>query len=266
MNFNKKSSLLIIVITLLLISIVSNYLNYKSIEVFDNIYNKDIPKNMKIYCINLNKDKKRWNTIKSISDKHNLNIIRIPAYNGNELNPNECIKQNILHTNYSLRKGQLGCALSHINLWKKIKTDNDDFALIIEDDVIFTNNFKENLYNLLNYLPETWDIIYLGGCNLLGKKYNEKLLKPTNFDYRYNLCCHAMLLNKERINNLIDIMTPIKKPIDNQLRDHFKYLEIYFVVPNMIMQNKEIRSSRRDIDGLPQSLFWKMNHSNITIV
>ena len=60
-------------------------------------------------------------------------------------------------------------------------------------------------------------------------------------------------------------MTPIKEPIDNQLRKHFNNMEVYFVNPNMILQNKDIRSSRRDIDGLPQSVFWKKNHAVINI-
>ena len=42
-----------------------------------------------------------------------------------------------------------------------------------------------------------FDIIFLGGCNIKGKKYNEKLIIPTeNYD-SYNLCCHAMLFKKE---------------------------------------------------------------------
>jgi GR25 family glycosyltransferase involved in LPS biosynthesis len=267
MNY-KKFPLLIIVINVLLILIINiiyNYFNSKTIEDFENIYNKDIPKSMKIYCINLDKDKQRWNTIKNTSDKYNLDIIRIPAYYGKDVNENEYIRKNILDKNHKLLKGQLGCALSHVELWRKIKNDNEDFALILEDDVQFTDNFKEKLDDLLHCLPETWDIIYLGGCNLYGKKYNEKLMYPTKFGARYNLCCHAMLLNKERIGGLIDIMTPIKYAIDGQLRQNFKNLEVYFVNPNMILQNKEIRSSRRDIDGLSQSEYWKEHHTDITL-
>jgi len=33
----------------------------------------------------------------------------------------------------------------------------------------------------------------------------------------------------------------------------------------MILQNKEIRSSRRDIDGLSQSEYWKKHHTDITL-
>ena len=259
--------IIVFIIVCIIINIIYNYYHSHSlnIEDFDNIHNKDIPNSMKIYCINLDRDKSRWRSIKSYSDKHNLNIERVSAYYGKDVVEDEYINKNILDKNHNLLKGQLGCALSHVQLWRKIKKDNNQFSLILEDDVKFNRNFKKDLRKLIDFLPETWDIIYLGGCNLHGKKYNEKLIYPTKFGARYNLCCHAMLLNRERIGGLIDIMTPIKYPIDNQLRREFPKLKVFFVNPNMILQNKEIRSSRRDIDGLEQSQFWKEHHTNINI-
>lgn len=51
--------------------------------------------------------------------------------------------------------GEIACTLSHIRCWKKIALDpqiqDDDFALIAEDDIIFsaTDNFKQIVQNII---------------------------------------------------------------------------------------------------------------------
>ena len=64
-------------------------------------------------------------------------------------------------------------------------------------------------------------------------------------------------------------MTPIKRPIDEQLRQNFKNLNVYYMYPNLITQNKQLISSRRKIDGDKNNMtskFWKKNHNNVEIV
>jgi len=119
--------------------------------------------------------------------------------------------------------------------------------------------------------PEKWDIIFLGGCNIYGKKYNEKFIIPTennsnNNNNSKNLCMHAVLLNKHNIDKILNLLKPLYRPVDSQLRTYFDDLDVFYAYPNIINQNKELISNRRVLDGLPQSQFWKKNHGNITIV
>ena len=51
-----------------------------------------------------------------------------------------------------------------------------DYYLILEDDVILPENLNEEITYILNNSPYNWDIIYLGGCNVSGKKYNKTLI------------------------------------------------------------------------------------------
>ena len=47
---------------------------------------------------------------------------------------------------FNYRKGVIGCALSHYNLWKMLLNDfNNNYYCIFEDDIIFIDNFKEKL-------------------------------------------------------------------------------------------------------------------------
>lgn len=235
----------------------------------ENFYN-DKPytqNNLKIYFINLETNIDRWYSIKDKLD----NIVRFNAINGKELNKSELIKKGIVQQKNSLLPGQLGCALSHISVMNLIKNQSEDYGLILEDDVIIPPNFDKIFKDLMKYAPEKWDIIFLGGCNIYGKKYNEKFIIPTennsnNNNSSKNLCMHAVLLNKNNIDKILNLLKPLYRPVDSQLRTYFDNLDVFYAYPNIINQNKELISNRRVLDGLPQSQFWKKNHGNITII
>jgi len=66
--------------------------------------------------------------------------------------------------------GEIGCALSHLNVYKDIVSKNYERALILEDDVfIKTEMSGKSLFNILNELPKDWDLCYFG-YNEIGKK------------------------------------------------------------------------------------------------
>ena len=53
--------------------------------------------------------------------------------------------------------GEIGCGISHHNIWQKIIDDNVETALILEDDFIKVKNFEDAI------LPNIdWDIAFLG--------------------------------------------------------------------------------------------------------
>jgi glycosyl transferase family 25 len=260
-NNNIIKYIIIFLFILIIFYLLNKYANNYYLEPYANINNKLLD-NTDIYVINLDSDVDRWNNFIDYSNKIN----RISAYNGNYLDKESLIEDGILDGNAYMKKGQIGCALSHLKAWNEsLKTDKQ-YLLVLEDDVILENNTFDKINELSKYIPEKWDILFLGGCNVYGEKYNERFLKPTRNDNTFNLCCHAMLINKKNIYKLINIMMPLKYPIDNQLRDNFDKIDVYYTYPNLINQNKEIISVRRVIDGLPQSEYWKNNHLNMEIV
>jgi GR25 family glycosyltransferase involved in LPS biosynthesis len=72
------------------------------------------------------------------------------------------------YPSHEWRSGVLGCSFSHFLLWESlIMNDNkkeNDFMLILEDDITLTDNFIEKLHNLLDELvnDNAWDLVYLG--------------------------------------------------------------------------------------------------------
>jgi GR25 family glycosyltransferase involved in LPS biosynthesis len=88
-----------------------------------------------------------------------LPLFDLKDFNKNKKNP---------YPSHEWRTGVLGCSLSHLLLWENILTNtnkkDNDFNLILEDDITLSNNFVEKLNNLLDELvnDNAWDIVYLG--------------------------------------------------------------------------------------------------------
>lgn len=64
--------------------------------------------------------------------------------------------------NRFLKAGEIGCYLSHIEIWKDIVKNNIPYALVFEDDATFmNNNFNEHLKIIMNSAPENFTTISL---------------------------------------------------------------------------------------------------------
>ncbi len=60
-----------------------------------------------------------------------------------------------------LTRGQMGCALSHYQIYQKMVDENLDNVLILEDDCVFCENIVE-LSEYYAQLPEDYHVFYLG--------------------------------------------------------------------------------------------------------
>jgi len=216
---------------------------------------------LKIYFINLEHNRDRWENNKNkLSNFHRFNAIY-----GKNLDKNKLIAEGVLSKKNHLKPGSIGCAMSHIEVMKLIKNQKEKYGLILEDDVLIPSNFSQTFIELEPYFPNEWDIIFLGGCNVYGRKYNNKFLIPTKKCCKHNVCCHAVLLKNDNIDKVLNSLTPLQTPIDVQLRSNFGELKAFYVYPNIFNQNKELESSRRILDGLSSKTKSKL-HENITIV
>ena len=210
----------------------------------------------------------RWKKIKQQALREKIDITRISAVDGRLLNSKDYINNSILHPNHTLSLGQLGCALSHIKTLQLIeKKDSSIYHIILEDDVIIPANILYKLNSIVETKLPDADIHFLGGCNVKGNLVNKQWIKPNVFDASYNLCCHAMMISPTKIPKILNILQPLYSPIDNQLRDSFEnHLDVYYLHPFLIQQDKRLKSIRRKIDGKPDSLFWIKHHNNVKIV
>jgi glycosyl transferase family 25 len=65
-------------------------------------------------------------------------------------------------TSRSLTVSELGCALSHLNIYKLMKKENYQQVLIFEDDAKPVNENIDEIEHAINDLPKDWELLYLG--------------------------------------------------------------------------------------------------------
>jgi GR25 family glycosyltransferase involved in LPS biosynthesis len=120
---------------------------------------------MKAYVISLEDPIKKIEYLKTFG----IDPIWVKGLNGNKDLTKEDLYQSYISSSY-VPKSAIGCALSHIKVWKDfIKRDNKDekYIMIFEDDVVLEENFIQNvIFSLIN-VPIDYDILYLGcfGCD-----------------------------------------------------------------------------------------------------
>ena len=73
----------------------------------------------------------------------------IKAVDGSALKPTPELKHLFRNNDFGSRKGVIGCALSHYNLWKRLLNDSQhEYYVIMEDDFVLCSNFKKQLDTL----------------------------------------------------------------------------------------------------------------------
>ena len=55
--------------------------------------------------------------------------------------------------------GELGCSLSHYEIWKNAKEQNFERILVLEEDFLIQSEFT---MKMVNDLPDDWDMVYFG--------------------------------------------------------------------------------------------------------
>lgn len=152
-----------------------------------SLSNVHLQKNkIKLYYININKSIERNDRFLSRINKFdNYNVIRISA-----ITPNDFSNYNIQSSklcSFILKPTEFACTLSHLKTIEIAYNNNDDYALIAEDDLIIDKNINWDYF--ISILPNNWDIIQLYSqpsisFNLFFKQKifkNNWLIKTNNF-------------------------------------------------------------------------------------
>lgn len=85
--------------------------------------------------------------------------------------------------------GEIGCFLSHYNIWTEIVEKGLSEVLILEDDILFESYFKSSAETILHEARRTgeeWDFIYLGRKRMEDEvDYVPNTKYLVNVDYSY---------------------------------------------------------------------------------
>ncbi|KAM7387159.1 hypothetical protein PAMA_009667 [Pampus argenteus] len=126
-----------------------------------------------VFMINLQRRTDRRERMLTALHQQEITCKVIAAVDGKAMNVSELHKKGIhMLPGYSdpyhsrpLTKGELGCFLSHYNIWTEIVERGLHTSLVIEDDLRFEIFFKRRLMNLMSEVENEgldWDLIYIG--------------------------------------------------------------------------------------------------------
>jgi GR25 family glycosyltransferase involved in LPS biosynthesis len=148
-----------------------------------------------------------------------------------------------------LSASEKACFRSHYDLWvRSLESSNN--ILIIEDDALFVPNFKNSWNNVYsNFIPENYDIIYLGGCLPANQKHYHRVISKIN-KYFFNIKLNNFFEKNSRywhMTTLSYIISPSgakilldsfdennKLPVDHFIIKNLSDHRLYHKIPNLI--------------------------------
>ena len=244
----------IIPILLIIIIIIFGFGFLRPIFINNSIESFEESDVLDMYVITLGK-KERIQNIKNQESKINNKINIFDGVNGLKLDINELIKNNILDKNHKLSeninhaKREIGCYLSHYNIYKKIKKDNKrGYTIIFEDDFIVNSpNLKDDIrksIDKLNRKSIDFDFLFLGSNQI---NYGENIIDKLYYvNPKQNLYgTHAYVINNKNIDKIIDKIKIIKHQIDIIIQDLSKnnIFNTVIMYPYTVIQNKSFKST-----------------------
>ncbi|WP_050525708.1 glycosyltransferase family 25 protein [Pseudorhodobacter aquimaris] len=119
--------------------------------------------------------------------------------------------------------GGIGCYASHLGVWKEFLASGKPAALILEDDVVFHDDFLSAV-DLALANDHAWDMLKLNKIRAKGPITQGKL-----GDYRVNAYLGpatgtgAYLITRATVEKLLPAMVPITRATDHEINRFFRH-------------------------------------------
>lgn len=185
----------------------------------------------KIFIINLKSSVSRKEALKKRLDELNLSAEFIEAVNGYALSNSE-LTQHTLPLNYAYMRGEVGCALSHQFIYKKMVAENITSALILEDDV----NLPDNLAFVLSQITMSEsrpEVTLLSRVNKFRNKKSHSFASGLSLHRIHQAStAHAYIINRPGAANLLAALYPVWMVADKwSLFEDYGWVNVNAVVP-----------------------------------
>jgi GR25 family glycosyltransferase involved in LPS biosynthesis len=196
-----------------------------------------------------------------------LNYEFVEAVDGSQLTPTKELFKLFKGNDFGNRKGFIGCALSHYNLWKQLLDDaKNEYYVIFEDDFSLTLDFKESFRSLISEFP-TRDVLFMG-CTHTRTSSDAMRMQPLNRT-NYIGGTFAYSINKRGAQKMIDYINNngIKHGIDYVMKIT-PDMEMYECCPSIVLSEYALSTTtdsdiQHDYSGID---FTPMFSSNYTFV
>ena len=216
------------------------------------------------FIISLDKNKERQDYLKKEVYPKLTNYFKCAAFDAELDDANEILKDNkifLTDTFYDkCSEGQLGCFLSHFQLWKYIIKSNLDLAIILEDDVKIYNNFNKIIDTVYENLPVKFDYVHLfihpdkQNIQYLEGKDGDIIPAEDNFG---TVAYIVSLRGAKRLVKLTELLK-IQAPVDRQINFciQHNFLKAFMIKKPFLLTQGEIMPNRSIYENSFKSTIW----------
>ncbi|EEG86122.1 LPS glycosyltransferase [Proteus penneri ATCC 35198] len=191
---------------------------------------------MNTFVINLKDDLLKRDFMRNQLDNIGISYQFIEAIDGRIMSDNTIKQLAYDYPDCYLTKGEIGCTLSHMAIYKKMIEDNIEIALILEDDALLPSNIYSKLIDIKNIDKSSKPNVYI---LTKTESYIKNKQLNNNIYYAYSVSgTYGYVINKAAAKSLLSKLTPIKYEAD--MWSTFKrqgLINLYCHIPHLIDNN-----------------------------
>ena len=182
---------------------------------------------MRAFLINLDRSPDRLALMAGDLDRLGLAWERLPAVDGTTLAlPDPRIDEAAFRRRHHalLRRGEIGCYLSHHAALVRFLASGADLGLVLEDDVDLPDNLPDVL-TALDGCREHWDVVKLYATHpggIITRRALDGRHRLVSLAFRHGSAA-AYLVNRTAAARLVAGMLPMTVPYDHEFDRAWKY-------------------------------------------
>lgn len=109
--------------------------------------------------------KRRRDRLMQFFERNKSEVIPLSIFDacdGKLMKPSHKIQKGFRSGDYNYRSGIIGCAMSHVKIWKSFLKDiKQDYVLVLEDDIQFVPEFQKKFIHLVNTYHKQFEIMFI---------------------------------------------------------------------------------------------------------
>ncbi|MFP8918902.1 glycosyltransferase family 25 protein [Megasphaera indica] len=197
------------------------------------------------FIINAISAKERLHNISSVFHRLGLEPRFFPAIMGNQLTKDQI--GHYVDDGGLLTLGEIGCALSHLSIYKKFLQTNEKYIFVFEDDVEIRDDFPQLAPAVADFIGNQKK----GAVLLLYKaKAHTRKVQSIGQSSVHILrsmagsAAHGYVINRVAAENILKAQTPLAFEIDAwALYYKLLYLDIFCLNQNVVFLNQELANA-----------------------
>lgn len=199
---------------------------------------------MRVFVVNLDKDVTRWDDVHARLAGVGIVHERVSAVYGRQMSRKE--KDKVLNrfrwwcaTGRHCEDGELGCAISHLVIYRKMIDEGVNIACVFEDDVVFDQRMPEQLNKVSQFLnSDSPRVVLLSSRKTISDNYWR--IEPILGDFG----TFAYMINLSGAKAILSANLPVQRPADQwSWWRRLRKIELYHAIPIVCDYDKSAVSS-----------------------